>query len=240
MKIELTSCFILHARPYRETSLLLDIFSHEHGRLSLIAKGVKRAKNSKAILLQPARKLNLAWSMRTDMGTLTAVESCGDSFMLSGRRLVSCFYLNELLVRLLHKHEPHPELFIKYEQSLMQLAAGLSEDRVLRIFEKNLLKSLGYGLVFDHEITSGKSIKADIHYFYQLDCGPLHEKPQNSNNVRVSGKTLQALDDENDWDDEIAREAKLLFRAILSVYTGPKPFASRVLYKAYIDNARMN
>jgi len=240
VKTDLHPCFVLHKRPYRETSLLLDILSREYGRVNLIAKGVKRARNNQALLLQPARKLNLAWSMRSEMGTLTAVENTGDNSRLSGLRLVSCFYLNELLIRMLHKHEPHIELFNRYEASLLQLGSGAPEDQVLRIFEIHLLKSLGYGLVLDHEIESGNQIQMDRLYYYQPDHGPVKDKPENKRNIEVSGKTLQALHNENAWDEDIAREAKLLLKTILATYTGPKPFASRDLYKAYVDNARMN
>ena len=139
-------CYILHQRPYRETSLLLDAFSSEHGRVGLVARGVKR-RGGRPALLQPARRLNIAWSMRSELGTLTAVEASTPPARLAGTRLVSCFYMNELLVRTLHGHEAHPELFHRYEQALKGLDGGEPEDRVLRIFEKHLLKSLGYGLI---------------------------------------------------------------------------------------------
>jgi len=238
VKTELHPCFILHHRPYRETSLLLDTFSLQYGRVNLMAKGVKRTRNNQALLLQPAKKLSIAWSMRSDMGTLTAVEAGAEQPNLIGRRLVSCFYLNELLVRMLHKHEPHPELFNKYEESLSQLSSDVPEDQVLRLFEIRLLQTLGYGLVLDHEIGTTEPIQTARRYFYQIDYGPLHDRPENARSIQVSGKTLLALHAEDVWDEEIASEAKLLLRTILATYTGPKPFASRELYKAYIDNAR--
>ncbi len=237
MKTDLQPCYILHHRPYRESSLLLDIFSLEYGRVTLFAKGVKRGRNTPAPLLQPARRLNMAWSIRADSGTLTAVEADGPACKLNGYRLISCFYMNELLVRLLHRQEAHRELFYKYEESLRSLEAGAAEDRVLRIFEKHLLKSLGYGLILDHEVVSGTPIDETLQYFYRPDSGPLVEKSaDNSGSIAVSGRTLLALHQEKNWSEDIAKEAKLLFRAVLDTHLGEKPLGSRGLYKAYLQN----
>ncbi len=240
MKVDLHPCFILHQRAYRETSLILDVFSSGFGRVSVVARGAKRGKNSQSLLLQPARTLNLAWSMRSEMGTLSAVEQVGPAYALSGRRLFSCFYLNELLIRMLHKHESHPELFHKYEQALIQLQGTQSEDRVLRIFEKYLLKSLGYGLILDQDMTTGQAINDQTGYYYQIGAGPQSDKPVHEANIGISGRTLRALNSEDCWDDQIAREAKRLFRAILDNYTGDRPLASRELYKSYLQNTVIN
>lgn len=237
MKVELDSCFILHHRPYRETSLILDVFSKENGRLSLVAKGARRNKKTPSNVLQSGRKLNISWFIRGEMGTLTAIESAGPAYKLSGRRMISCFYMNELLIRMLHKHEAHPELFLQYENSMTALSSNGDEDRVLRLFEKHLLKSLGYGLVLDHEIASGEAVRSDHRYYYQPDYGPVTNKPVNVGSITISGRTLIALQDENSWDDEISKEAKQLFRAILDMYIGDRPLGSRTLYKAYLQNA---
>lgn len=240
MKVDLHPCFILHQRAYRETSLILDVFSSGFGRVSLVAKGAKRGKSSQSLLLRPARKLNLAWSMRSEMGTLSAVEQAGPAYALSGRRLFTCFYLNELLIRMLHKHESHPELFRKYEQALIQLENTQSEEHVLRIFEKYLLKSLGYGLILDHDIATGQPVNDQIDYYYQIGAGPLRDKPVHDASIGISGRSLRALNNEDCWDDQIAREAKKLFRAILDNYTGERPLASRELYKSYLQNTVIN
>ncbi len=240
MKVDLHPCFILHQRAWRETSMMLDIFSSGYGRVSLVARGAKRGKNSQAILLQPGRKLNIAWSMRAEMGTLAAVELAGLVVPLSGRRLFCCFYMNELLTRMLHKHESHPELFHKYEHALIQLQGDAAEDRVLRIFEKHLLKTLGYGLILDHDTSTGQSVDADASYYYLLESGPQLDKPGSDASIRISGRTLLALDSEQGWDAQIAREAKHLFRAILDCYTGDRPLASRELYRSYLQNTATN
>lgn len=236
MRVDLHPCFILHQRPYRETSLILDVFSLAHGRVSLVARGAKRRRNNSAPLLQPARRLNISWSMRSDLGTLTGVEASGPPGRLAGHRLVSCFYMNELLVRILHRHESHPELFCRYEQALQRLNAGDAEERVLRIFEKHLLKSLGYGLILDQETETGGPVLEEERYFYRMGHGPVRREPPNEESVRVSGRTLKALQDESAWDEETSREAKLLFRMVLGAHTGERPLGSRELYKAYLRN----
>jgi DNA repair protein RecO (recombination protein O) len=237
MKTELHACFLLHSRPYRETSLLLDVFSSQYGRVSLVARGAKRRNNIQSLLLQPGRKLNISWSMKRELGTMISVEANGPCNTLKGTRLISCFYMNELLVRMLHRDESHPELFNIYEESMLQLDTKYPEDRVLRIFEKHLLKSLGYGLNLEHDVESGDNIVSEFEYFYRINFGPVRKKPKNVKCLSISGKTLCALAKENDWSDKISRESKALFRRILADYTGDKPLGSRELYKAYIAHS---
>lgn len=235
-RVDFHSCFILHYRPYSETSLILDVFSLQHGRISIMARGAKTGKHRLASLLQPLRKLNLAWSIRSEMGTLTGAEADGPPYRLEGSRQLSAFYLNELLLRLLHGHEPHAELFHAYEHSLSGLAGGAEEERVLRLFEKHLLRSLGYGLVLDHEAGNGNPVVPERGYYYHFDHGPEARKLDDHRAVRVSGKTLLALYNEDRWDREVAAEAKRLLRGSIDSHLGNRPLESRELYKAYMKN----
>jgi DNA repair protein RecO (recombination protein O) len=214
----------------------LDVFSSQYGRVNLVAKGVRGKRLNQSILLQPARKLAISFGMRSELGTLFSVEDTGARYQLAGTRIISCFYMNELLVRMLHKHESHPELFKIYDTSLLQLHEGDDEDRILRIFEKHLLNTLGYGLILDHEVTSGSIIERERKYYYQIDRGPLMDQPKTKNSITVSGYTLLALEQENKWDKKIASESKSLLRSILATHTGDRPLGSRELYKAYLNN----
>ena len=234
MKVELTPCYILHHRSYRETSLILDVFSREYGRLALVAKGVKRQKNSSRNLLQPNQKLNIAWSIRGDMGTLTAVEREGEATNLIDGWLLAAFYLNELVIRLLHKHESHPELFDAYTTAMQKFNSLEAEQSTLRIFEKYLLQSLGYGLVLDHDVVSGKAIDSTANYYYQIDYGPMRKTPLVSDYVEIAGRTLTALKQDKIIDLSSLREAKRLMRGTLKKHLGAKPLASRELYQAYM------
>lgn len=236
MRTELHPCYILHHRPYRETSLLLDIFSLNHGRLGLVARGVKKGGSSRGALLQPLRRLNLSWSGRSDLGTLTGVEADGEPYRLPGRRLLPAFYLNELLLRLLHPYEPDPQLFNTYESCLTELAGTTDEERVLRMFEKRLLQTLGYGLVLDRETLTGHEIQSETVYYYHFDHGPDISKLSPHEAVRISGRTLLALNNEDLWDKEIARESKSLLRHIIDRHLDNRPLHSRELYKAYLKN----
>lgn len=236
MKIELTPCFILHYRPYLESSLILDVFSREHGRLHLIAKGAKREKSRFSGLLQPYQRLLMAWSGKSELMTLTDVETDFDSYELSDVRVIAGFYINELLIKLLHQHESHSELFDIYDEALLDISVSENIDMVLRIFEKELLRSLGYGLVLDRVIDDGQAIEAEKNYYYLSDTGPLANIPSTKNYVEISGKSLLALESGDLQNKLILKETKRLMRFIIQGHLGDKQLASRVLYKAYMNN----
>ena len=229
MRVDLNPCFILHSRSYRETSLLLDVFSRRHGRVGLVAKGARKQKNDKRALLQPGRKINIAWSMRRELGTLTLAEPFPGNYPHGYGGMLTVFYTNELLVRLLHQHEPHPELFDAYEETLVKLNNASTEQQVLRIFEKRLLDALGYGLVLDVD-TGGNAIRSDGRYNYLPEQGPVPCAAANGGGLTVSGRTLRALAQEEFIDESILAEAKQLMRMVLRNLLGDKPLASRELY----------
>jgi DNA repair protein RecO (recombination protein O) len=238
MKTDLHHCYVLHTRPYRETSLLVDILSSRYGRVRVTAKGVKRPKNNKSVLLQPGVRLLLAWSLRGTLGTLMSLEDSGTRFILKGTKIISCFYLNELLIRLLHSDEPHEEIFKIYHKSLEALARGEEEQKVLRIFEKKLLQELGYGLILDHDVNTGETIDESKIYFYVIDNGPSLYRSKAGESIQISGKALLALKREEQWEPEIAGETKKLLRMVLKSHTGERPMGSRELYRAYLQNAK--
>ena len=229
MRVDLNPCFILHSRSYRETSLLLDVFSRRHGRISLVAKGARKQKNDKRALLQPGRKINIAWSMRRELGTLTLAEPFPGKYSHGHGGTLTVFYINELLVRLLHRHEPHPELFDAYEETLVRLNDTSTEQYALRLFEKRLLEALGYGLVLDAD-TEGNAIRSGGHYNYLPEQGPVPCSTADGGGLTISGRTLLALAEEEFIDEFILAEAKQLMRMVLGNLLGDKPLASRELY----------
>ncbi len=230
MRAALNPCYILHNRNYRETSLLLDVFSRRYGRLSLLAKGAKKRKNDQRALLQPGRKVNIAWTMRRDLGTLTGVEPCQGINSQAAGGLLTLFYINELLVRLLHRHEPHPELFDAYTDTLGRLADITTEQVTLRLFEKRLLEALGYGLALETD-SAGNAIKPDQYYTYLPEQGPAPGAVTAPDAVKISGRTLLALAEEVLNDESVLSEAKQLMRKTLGGLLGDKPLASRELYR---------
>ena len=236
MRIPLNPCYILHARPYRETSLIADVMSRDHGRITLVAKGARRHSCRSAGLYQPMRPLQIAWSMRGDMGTVTGIEAAGAAQPLSGQWLIAGFYINELLVRLLHQHEAHPELFAVYERALQALSAMRPEEPTLRIFEKHLLLSLGYGLLLDHDCHTGLPNEPGVPYFYILDHGPSRENANRGDHIRISGAALLALQSESLTDTAQIQECKQLMRAMLNAQLGTRPLGSRKLYRQLVAN----
>jgi len=235
LRVALHPCFVLHQRPYRETSLILEILSREHGRLALVARGVKRGNYSRRSLMQPNRRLLLAWHQRGDMGTLTDIEADGLPFDLHGKKLLSAFYLNELLMRLLHRHEAHPELYDDFGLTLQQLQTVEDDQRTLRLFEKRLLDTLGYGLILDHEVRSGGRIEADRVYYYQVESGPVSQMPDTPDYLEIGGSTLLALAAEALERETELQQAKRLMRFVLDRYLGGRALASRELYQAYLQ-----
>ena len=235
-KVNLAPAYILHRHKYRETSLLLDIFSKDYGRLSLVAKGARRNRKQQGVGFEPFQRYLLSWVARTELGTLTQLDAERTSFSLSSRQLFSGFYINELVLHLLHRHESHPELFDAYENILEQLANGLREEIVLRYFEKILLQTLGYGLVLDIDVDTGEPISAEQDYLYVYERGPVGYIKDTIEGIRVSGKTLLALQEETlqEQDKSCLCEAKQYLRVILARYLGDKKLASRDLYNAFI------
>ncbi len=236
MRVEPGPCYILHTRPYRETSLLIEIFSQHHGRFTLVVRGVRTGKkNNKSSLYQPYQKILLGWYGKGELGTVNSAESLQDGFSLTGSRLISGFYVNELIMRLLHKHEPHIELFSAYEQALSGLSQKMDEQIVLRLFEKRLLQCIGYGLVLDHDVNTTKKIIKDQIYYYQMDSGPTETPESNRDKLpKVHGSTLLALLDESLNDKLALTESRRLMRVILNSMLDNKPLASRDLYRSYV------
>ena len=238
MRVSLTPSVIIHQRPYRETSLLLEVFSRDYGRVTLVAKGVRRNRKKSQSLYQANRKLCLSWSGRGELGTLIEIEADGPDFNLAGKSLISVFYINELLIRLLHRHEAHPALYDAYLKTLTRLEYGEPEQLCLRYFEKHLLDTIGYGLILDHDLESGLPLSSDQDYFYSINEGPFLTKPSAAAGASISGKTLLALDSENLDEDCGVAELKQLMRLTLSTYLGDKPLASRELFKAYAKQSK--
>lgn len=161
--------------------------------------------------------------------TLTGCESGGPAQHLPGHITLSGFYINELLLRLLHRHDAHPALFKVYVQTLSLLEDPAQEPRVLRIFEKHLLQELGYALVLNHQVDTGEVLKPDWKYSYQLEKGPLQYNALRPRDITLHGRSLLALANEELHDPLSLRECKRLMRASLALYLGDKPLHSRKL-----------
>jgi len=165
--------FLLHRRPYTESSVLIDLFSRHHGRMVLIAKGARKLKSRWRGSLLPFQSLIAAWSGRGEVKTVTGIEGVGPSCVLRGKALYCGYYMNELVLRLLHRFDPHEDVFDNYANALARLSTEEDQERVLRIFEKQLLRDLGYGMHLVRDADRGNPIDPGERYRYRPDAGPL-------------------------------------------------------------------
>ena len=236
MRVTLEPCIILHRRAYRDTSLLLDVFSQTHGRLGLVARGAKRPKARWRGVLEPLRLLRLSWSGRGELRTLTEAEPQHQSRALSGDYLYGAFYAAELILRTTAQHDPHPLLFEQFLQllaSLAQLSSPSPMAPKLRRFERDLLAELGYGLLLDVETNSGKPVRANAQYLYHPEHGvrASDARPQTVE-VAISGEALLALANDNIQPGEHAKAQQRLLAAALAPHLGDKPLRSAQTLRA--------
>jgi DNA repair protein RecO (recombination protein O) len=204
--------FLLHHRPYRETSLIVELYTRDYGRLTAFARAA-RGPRTRFTGLQPFRPLLLSWSGRGEAPALTAAEPDGPPpAALAGERLLSAFYLNELLLKLTVAHDPQPELHRHYAETLARLRAGDSLEALLRRFEKRLLELLGYGLEFSREV-EGRPLEAGAYYHFHAGVGL---RPADGGSGAIAGRVLLALAaDEPLEDHESQRQARAVLRAAI-------------------------
>ena len=232
-RVENEPGYVLHARPWRETSLILEAFTRAHGRVGLTARGVRRPRSRLRGLLVPFLPLLLSWTGRGELPTLTGADSEGPGRALRGRALFSGFYLNELMLKLLPRNDAHRALFDDYRDALAGLGTGGAAEPVLRIFEKRLLDALGYGLTLHRDADTGAPISPHRRYRYLPQHGPVEEPgTAAAEGVTVSGRTLLALARGRlgDGEERERQEARNLMRAILAPHLGPHPLGSRQLF----------
>lgn len=230
----LQRCFLLHRRDFGNSSLILEVFSGVHGRLAVLAKGAKRPRRGSAgaEVLQPFRPLWLSWSGRGEVKTLIRSEPAGTAFELAGTPLFCGFYLNELLVRLLGRRDPHEDLFAFYHAALTSLAQGEELGCVLRQFELRLLYELGYSVALDLEAESGLPVVPYRRYVLEPESG-LRQAGAGDTQPSVSGETLLCLAAGGPLPGPMSREARALTRQLLAPYLGDRPLKSRELFRRW-------
>jgi DNA repair protein RecO (recombination protein O) len=224
--------FVLHAYPYRETSLIVEAFTQNHGRVAMVARGAKRPRSELRGLLQGFQPLLLGWSGANELKTLQKAEWRGGLPLVGGSALLCGFYLNELLLKLLPREDAHPALYATYETALAELAAGAAQAPVLRRFELTLLAELGYALPLTHDADTGAAIDPSARYHYVFDRGP-RRAPANAvgepgrGAPLVQGATLLALAERRFAAGDTAAEAKRLMREVLDHYLEQRGIESR-------------
>jgi DNA repair protein RecO (recombination protein O) len=226
--------FVLHTYPYRETSLIVEALSRHAGRIALVARGAKRPRSAIRGSLLSFQPLELSWSGKNEPRTMHKAEWRGGQPMLQGLALLCGFYMNELLLKLLPRDDPHETLFDIYAQSLMNLSAQQNLPEVLRRFELGLLRELGYGLLLDHEASSEQSIVAENFYAYIPDRGPIAQRA-NGNQVQFRGRTLLDLQHGDFSDPQTLAESKQLLRMQLKHHLGQQELQTRQLLRDLQD-----
>lgn len=218
--------FVLHSYPYKETSLIVDAFTRDHGRIALIAKGAKRPHSKLRSVLQTFQPLSIGWSGRSDVRTLIAAEWVGGLLPLEKAALLCGFYLNELLVKFLARDDSHSALFDHYLATLNQLAHGEPAPIVLRKFECALLKETGVASDFNVCSTTGEAIDSGSMYVVEPERGP---RLAVSADVwpRISGKTLIDMEREDYVDPTTQMQSKLLMRFLLAHHLNGVPLNTR-------------
>ena len=234
MKIDYTPCYILHRRNFSESSFILEIFSRDYGRINLIAKGAKKNKKYQGTNFDLYQKYNISWISKSELGILTGIDIIRLKTHFIAEKAITAFYINEIILKLLHKDEPHIELFDIYELTLNRLFSNENEKIILRYFEKQLLESLGYGISFDQDIKTGLSIMPTREYYYKIDSGPSSDVSLSGEGMIISGKTLFELNNETLSDNENINEAKNLLSMILGKHIN-QPLESKKLYKSYAN-----
>ncbi|NNL99736.1 MAG: DNA repair protein RecO [Gammaproteobacteria bacterium] len=231
MRTELEPAFVLHRRPYRDTSLIVEALSQAHGRVGMVVRGGRRPPRRRAqIAVEPFQPLLLSWSARGELGTLTGVDQQRRYPPLETVYLYSGIYMNELTLRLLARGDPVPELFDAYSRVLSALAERQPVEPLLRIYEKYLLKAAGYGLLLTHAADTGDRIEAEHEYFYVADTGAL-SAPAGASAMAVRGATLIALAEEVLDNADTLRQSKQLMRFVLQPHLGSRPLRSRELFR---------
>lgn len=208
---------MLHTYPYKETSLIVEAFTRRHGRVALLARGARRPRSAMRGMLLSFQPLQLAWSGSGELATLIRAEWGGalnpPAGRLGGRALMSAFYVNELVLRLLPREDPHEALFDQYAATIAALSAGEGVAALLRGFEKRLLAELGYAPVLDREALTGAPIDPGGRYRYEPDRGPV--RALNGAELTVSGRTLLDVAADDYTRPETRDEARALMRTLI-------------------------
>jgi DNA repair protein RecO (recombination protein O) len=226
--------FVLHTHPYKETSLLVEAFSRRFGRVVLLARGARRARSAVRGVLLAFHPLRLSWTASGELGTLVAAEWAAGLRSLEGLGLMCGFYLNELLLRLLPREDPHEDLFDAYAGSLARLSARAPHAAVLRGFERRMLGELGYAPVLERDAATGLAIEPERRYAYEPDRGPVavtgREGRQGTGaDVVVSGRTLLDLARDEYERAETRDEARALLRALIAHRLGDQTLHTRTV-----------
>jgi len=223
--------FVLHSYPFRETSLVVEAFTRDHGRVALVARGARRPKSAVRGVLLSFQPLLVSWSGRSELRTLIRAEWRGGYHPLRGQALICGFYVNELLLKLLQRDDPHEQLFSIYEDTLAALGAGADQPAVLRQFEIGLLRELGYAVILDHDVERGEPVVRERSYVYIVERGPVPAAGAPRNGVELSGQTLIDMQSGEFASAATQQQSKRLMRTLINHHLGNQVLHTRQLLR---------
>jgi DNA repair protein RecO (recombination protein O) len=229
-RIQNEPAWLLHHRPFRDSSQILDILSLDQGRLAVVAKGSRGAKSKLRGILRPFLPLQLSWFIRSDLGTLTGAEMNGAPLSLSGDALLSGYYVNELILKLLHRHDPQPEIFAAYSRTIERLAGGKEVAAYLRQFEIELLRILGYALNLDHDTQTTEPLRPQQQYEYRVEQGLVPVSDREGPMV-FRGAEIDAIRNQQFADPAVLKNAGSLLRNVIAYHLDGKELKSRKVLK---------
>jgi DNA repair protein RecO (recombination protein O) len=232
-KVDSQPAYVLHSYPFRETSLIVEVFSRDFGRMALLARGARRPRSAIRGLLMAFQPIEIGWAGKGEVLTLMKAEWQGGQPLLAGEALFCGYYLNELLMHLLPREDAHERLFAHYANMLTRLAAdpaGKVREADLRCFEKALLQELGYGLTLNHD-SANQPIRPEAFYTYRMEQGPVRLEHDAAAAQVVIGKTLLDLDAEDFSDPRSRFESKALMRTLMAYYLAGKELETRKIFK---------
>ena len=230
-KLQDELAFVLHSYPFRETSLIIEAFSRSHGRLAIVARGARRPKSVLRGVLMNFQPLLLSWFGKGEVRTLHSAEWQGGQPYLQGTALMCGFYLNELLINMLARDDPHGQLFDYYRATLYRLANESDHAATPRCFEKHLLQELGYALILEYQAGGNKPIQPEVCYRYAVERGAMPDDSDMQTGLPVLGKTLLDIAADDYSDPVTAQQSKQLMRLLLNHHLGGKILHTRELIK---------
>lgn len=234
-RVQLTAGYILHHRPWRDTSRILEVLTREHGRLSLFARAVRGPGARLAPVLQPFWPLLLSWSGRGEAPQLTHAERADSCGALPAAGVMAAFYLNELLLKLTTRHDPQPALFDHYQATLTRIRSGAALAPALRVFEKRLLELVGFGLELETEAVSGVPLAADGYYQFRPSQGLVRAGAHDAG--ALAGASLIDLREERLGGTRALEDARRLLHAALAACLEGRPLATRAVARSMVRKA---
>jgi DNA repair protein RecO (recombination protein O) len=226
VRVEQQAAWLLHHRPFRDTSRILDVVTRDHGRLSLVARGSRSAKSRLRGVLRPFMPLSVSWVARSELGTLTGAEVNGPPVSLVGDALLSGYYLNELLINLMHRHDPQPEIFDAYGSAVRMLASAEAVAPCLRSFEIELLRLLGYALDFDRDSQTQEVLEPSARYEYRAAQGPVLA-PERTGPMVFTGAELAGIAGREFGRPAVLEAASRLLRGVIAYHLDGRELKSR-------------